>query len=60
MGIIKILFGHCVGKYGSGPGTKLPHILYAGIGLLQLDLVLVFPFLYLMRISLFAIYICTF
>ena len=25
MEIIKILFGHCVGK--CGPGTKLPHIL---------------------------------
>ena len=39
MGIIKIHFGHCVGKYG--PGTNLPHIFCAGIGLLQLDVVLV-------------------
>ena len=34
MGTIKIHFGHCVGKYG--PGTKLPHILCARIGPLQL------------------------
>ena len=39
MGIIKINFGHCVGKYG--PGPKLPNIFCAGIGPLQLGVVLV-------------------
>ena len=39
MGIIKIHFGHCVGKYG--PGTKLTHVLCARISLLQLGVVLV-------------------
>ena len=42
MRITKIYFGHCVGKYD--PSTELPRDFCAGIGLLQLGVVLVYMF----------------
>ena len=39
-GIIRIHFGYNVGKYG--PGTEFPRIFCAGIGPMQLGVVLVF------------------
>ena len=41
MGIIKIHFGILWENTALGPGTKLPHILCAGISQLQLGVVLV-------------------
>ena len=46
MGIIKYILGIVWENMALGPGTKLPHILCAGIGPLQLGIVLVFIAIY--------------